>query len=269
MNNKTEFQIKRSNNFTIVNNQILRDKNLSLKSIGLLCKMISLPPNWDYSFNGLVSICKESYSAIRTAINELKNAGYIEIIKQKDNKGLFTYKYIVYDLPKSLYLSQNNPTCDFPPMDSPTLENQQQLNTNIINTNKLIDKIDKTSHSDEYSIFTKELIKNGYVNSNEYNLNYYNNLFSDYLNRGYTREQLFMSIHYIVNKVKSNKFKDEDGNEIVNKYGYFKSALDLNFKKFENDSPLYDDDYDWLNDDKYWNDNLKTFNNMKKDDLER
>ena len=74
MNNKTEFQIKRSNNFTIVNNQILRDKNLSLKSIGLLCKMISLPPNWDYSFNGLVSICKESYSAIRTAINELKNS---------------------------------------------------------------------------------------------------------------------------------------------------------------------------------------------------
>ena len=41
-----EFQIKRSDNFTIVNNFILRDKNLSLKSIGLLCKMISLPPTW-------------------------------------------------------------------------------------------------------------------------------------------------------------------------------------------------------------------------------
>ena len=52
-------------------------------------------------------------------------------------------------------------------------------------------------------------------------------------------------------------------------FGFIWPILDLNFKKFENDSPLYDDDYDWLNDDKYWNDNLKTFNNMKKDDRER
>lgn len=236
-----EFQVKRSNNFTIVNNLILRDKTLSLKSIGLLCKIISLPPDWDYSFNGLVSICKESKSAIRSAINELKESGYIEILKKRNDKGLFVYKYIVYDTPKTLYLNKNNPGPDFPPLDNPAMENHHQLNNN-----KLIDKIDKTSEDENISIFTKELIKLNYINKNEYNLAYYDKLFQEYKDNGYSNNELFMSIHYITKRISDNRFLDEDGNVIRNKFGYFKSALESNFKKLNGYSK--DDDYDWLED---------------------
>lgn len=68
--NTQEFEINRKNNYTIVYNSILRNKKISLKAVGLLCKMYSLPPDWDYSFNGLVSICSESKSAVRSVINE-------------------------------------------------------------------------------------------------------------------------------------------------------------------------------------------------------
>lgn len=68
--NTQEFEINRKNNYTIVDNSILRNKKISLKAVGLLCKMYSLPPDWYYSFNGLVSICLESKSAVRSVINE-------------------------------------------------------------------------------------------------------------------------------------------------------------------------------------------------------
>lgn len=259
-----EFQIKTSNNFTIVNNLILRDKNLSLKSIGLLCKMISLPPDWDYSFNGLVSICKESKSAIRTTINELKDSGYIEILKKRNKRGLFVYQYIVYDVPKPLYLNKMNPGPDFPSMDNPTLENQQQLNNK-----QLIDKIDKTSN-DNISIFTKELINLNYITFDEYNLKYYDNLFQEYKNRGFTNNELFMSIHYITKRIQDNKFLDEDGNIIRNKFGYFKSALESNFQKLKGYVNC-DEEYDWLEDNEELLENINLYNSHthKKEDRER
>ena len=47
-------------------NHHLRDENLSLKACGLLSKMLSLPPNWDYSFNGLVKINKEGRENVKS-----------------------------------------------------------------------------------------------------------------------------------------------------------------------------------------------------------
>ena len=40
--NTQEFEINRKNNYTIVDNSILRNKKISLKAVGLLCKMYSL-----------------------------------------------------------------------------------------------------------------------------------------------------------------------------------------------------------------------------------
>ena len=75
----SEFIIEQDNSYTVVTNTILRDKTLSMSAKGLLSTMLSLPPEWDYSFNGLVAICKEGKSAVRNTINELEEAKYIKI----------------------------------------------------------------------------------------------------------------------------------------------------------------------------------------------
>ena len=58
--------------------------------------------------------------------------------------------------------------------------------------------------------------------------------------------------NYVVSRIKERDFKDENGNEIKNKYGYFKNALIGNIRRFENLEHLYefddDEEYDWLND---------------------
>ena len=59
--------------------------------------------------------------------------------------------------------------------------------------------------------------------------------------------ELFGAIHYIVPRVVSRDFIDEDGHKIANKYGYFKSSLESNFRKLENlGKEIYSDDESWL-----------------------
>ena len=77
------FKIEKNKNYTVMPNYHLRDKNLSYKAKGLLSFMLSLPEDWDYSINGLVSISKEEVKAIRNILQELQRYGYLVIEKNK------------------------------------------------------------------------------------------------------------------------------------------------------------------------------------------
>ena len=49
--------------------------------------MLSLPEDWDYTLQGLARINRESIDAIRQAIRELEQAGYIQRSRERDEKG--------------------------------------------------------------------------------------------------------------------------------------------------------------------------------------
>ena len=98
--NGTVFRVEKERNYTCIDNQPLCIKNMSLKAKGLLCVILSLPPNWDYSLSGLCAICKESIGAIRSAIEELKDLGFVEVKKYLPNEtedGRIHYEYIIHE----------------------------------------------------------------------------------------------------------------------------------------------------------------------------
>lgn len=251
-----EFEIERDDSFTVVTNTILRDNNLSMSAKGLLCTMLSLPPEWDYSFNGLVKICKEGKSAVRNTINELKDAKYIKISQSRSEKGYFQYKYTVYRKPyEERALNENYPTPENRTTDNPTSDNQPQLNTNKLNTKELIDKIDKNDKTGEpeikHNFLTLELINMDYISKDDSSSFYFDDLFKEYLDNGYSFRELLGAIHYIAPRVINRSFIDDEGNEITNKYGYFKNAMESNFRKLNfYGKELYPDD---PNDD-FWKD---------------
>lgn len=111
-------------NFTVMKNHHLRNKNLSLKAIGLMSKMLSLPPDWDYTVEGLICICKEGRDAVRTALIELEEAGYLERTRQRDERGR---------LGDTDYVLHNEPASGSPTSENSTLANQRQINKDIIN----------------------------------------------------------------------------------------------------------------------------------------
>lgn len=117
----TVFRVEKNREFVVMSNRFLRNKEMSLKAKGLLALCLSLPETWDYSMNGLVAICKENITAIRSALKELEEHGHLQIIKQKNDKGQFEYEYVIHEVPyiENLYMDKQ-------PMENLPVENHRQ-----------------------------------------------------------------------------------------------------------------------------------------------
>lgn len=129
-------RIHKKTNYTVIDNGILKDKNLSLKAKGLLITCLSLPDGWKYSVQGLVSICKEGREAIENTLKELSKQGYLFIEKHNDREnGQFNYIYNFYE-DKS-----ENPHVDNPEQANPEPGNQEVVNPLLLSTKVLSTKV--------------------------------------------------------------------------------------------------------------------------------
>lgn len=98
--NSSVCRVHKNANYTVMSNYHLQSRNLSLKAIGLLSKVFSLPDDWDYSIAGLTCICKENETAIKSALNELKEWGYLTVTKlmpSETKSGRIEYVYDFYE----------------------------------------------------------------------------------------------------------------------------------------------------------------------------
>jgi len=133
-------RVNKTTNYTVMSNTHLRDKELSLKAKGLLSVVLSLPNDWDYSVMGLASISRECETSIKSALNELKLHGYLEVIKRMPNEtdsGRIEYEYDFYESPRDLEKQEGKKQgVEILPVEIQGVENQPQLNTNIINKEK-------------------------------------------------------------------------------------------------------------------------------------
>jgi hypothetical protein len=123
----------KDNGYSVINNHCLRNKNISEKAKGVFAIIMSLPDNWDFSINGLISICHGGETAIRSAIKELIEHGYCERNVSKD---LDTKKILGWE-----YTFSEKPLCDFPQVDLPqvgfpNMGNQGQLSKEKLIPNK-------------------------------------------------------------------------------------------------------------------------------------
>ena len=95
-------RINKTKDYTIMSNRHFKEKEMSLKAKGLLSLMLSLPESWDYSIAGLVAICKENETAIKSTLNELKKFGYLRVTKLLPNEttsGRIEYVYDIFETP--------------------------------------------------------------------------------------------------------------------------------------------------------------------------
>ena len=133
------FRVEKRTGYTVMSNYHLRDKNLSCKACGLLSKMLSLPDEWDYTIRGLAAICKDGENAIRTALLELEQYGYLKRSRRRDELGrVMDSEYIIYEQPnlegiraeeerKASCASQKAmPDCTFPDYDFHNQDSQTQ-----------------------------------------------------------------------------------------------------------------------------------------------
>lgn len=133
-------RIKRvvNKNYATISNVFLRDNRLSLKAKGFITLVFALPDDWDFSINGMVSIMKEGKGIVYGVISELKQCGYCNVTKIKDDKGRFADTiYQFFEEPQAESPLTENPHTENPDMDYPDMENPPQL---ITDSNLLIKK---------------------------------------------------------------------------------------------------------------------------------
>lgn len=130
------YRVQRTRDYTVMSNYHLKDKNLTLKSKGLLSMILSLPDEWNYTTRGLAAISKEGVDAIGSALKELETAGYIVRHQLRGANGRITdTEYIIYEqpyedsAPNTPPPDTDSPDTENPDMVTPYLEKPAELNT--------------------------------------------------------------------------------------------------------------------------------------------
>lgn len=131
------FRVNKTKDYTVMSNHHLRDSALSLKAKGLLSMMLALPDDWDYSVNGLVAICKEDVRAVKSALAELKEHGYLVVTKLYPNgeRKRIEYVYDIFEKPQEVHSQEvHNQEVQNVAVENVSLRNDTQLNTEESNT---------------------------------------------------------------------------------------------------------------------------------------
>ena len=119
--------VKKSNNFTTINNEFIFNKEMSLKAKGLLCHLLALPETWDLYVEEVEQWHKDGKKAIYSAFKELSNLGYIERTTQREKGKIVKWDYIVYEKP--LYQKVE--------VENVQVEKLQVQNAPLLNTNSI------------------------------------------------------------------------------------------------------------------------------------
>lgn len=126
-------------NYTCISNDVFRS-DLSLKARGMLCTMLSLPDDWEFSENGLQAILKDGQTSVRSAIKELEAAGFLSRTRERDESGrIGRCIWTVSDYPRF-----ENPSMDTPSLDKSNWDYEPQLSTKEQSTEELSTKKQST-----------------------------------------------------------------------------------------------------------------------------
>ena len=97
-------RVVKNKDYTVMSNAHLHDKRLSLKAVGLLSIVLSLPDDWHYTVKGLVGSVKDGERAVNGALSELKQCGYLQVNKLYPNseRSKIEYQYVFYEKPQGI-----------------------------------------------------------------------------------------------------------------------------------------------------------------------
>ena len=177
-----EFKVKKKDkNYTVIDNGIFKDTNLSYKAKGLLCTLLSLPNDWKISIEGLAKLSTDGNTSVSNTLNELHKNGYLAKRRVHKNGRISGWIYTIYEerqdnldesdiVEVENQLSQKAEKLNSNLLQDPQNQvtcNQQtcnpvQLNTNILSTNR-----DKSTLSKDSVRTSSELSETNFFLNNE------------------------------------------------------------------------------------------------------
>ena len=110
--------------FTVLDNRVLRDSTLSWKARGLLAYLLSQPDGWRTSSERLARVGPDGRDAVRSAMRELEDRGYVARLRRQDDAGRWQTLVVVREDPDAPPTvdppGDNSPNCPPPTPGNPT-----------------------------------------------------------------------------------------------------------------------------------------------------
>jgi hypothetical protein len=127
--------------FTQVPNQWVRDKRLTRKARGLLVELMSHRLGWEITIESLIRDGIEGRDSIRSAIQELEDAGYLHRERERNSDGtLAGTDYVIVDPWSADEPTSDNPTQANPPTKKTiTTEDHHQELSRVADHSSAID----------------------------------------------------------------------------------------------------------------------------------
>ena len=149
--------LHKTSNFTIIDNGIFEDKELSLDEVGFLCKILYLPEGWHFNIEGIASSLKEGRDYVYSIINRLIEHGYCKRTQDRVSKtGRFkSYDYTFYEVKNGLGCA-SAPLTASPDTESPDTESPDTAKPTLISTkeNKVLKESSTERGKDARARFT-------------------------------------------------------------------------------------------------------------------
>lgn len=123
---------KHAGNFTVIPNEVFKQE-LSMKAIGLLTYLLSLPHDWIVYKTKLHIQINAGRHEIRGAFKELEDKGYVISVPKRNKSGQMEYEHIVYDRPwngEPTAYQKTDTVSGFPSTVKPSTVNQTLQSTN-------------------------------------------------------------------------------------------------------------------------------------------
>ena len=147
------YRVNKTRGYTVMANFHLRDKNLSLKAVGLLSKMLSFNDGWKFSTRGLAAICKEGPDAILTALRELEKNGYLVRHQERNANGrMGSMIFEIYEEPQEVLPDTEKPHTENPDTVNPVTEQPHTEKSTQRNTEQVITQEENINSSNYQSI---------------------------------------------------------------------------------------------------------------------
>lgn len=82
----TVCRVHKFGGYAVLSNCFVRSTNLGCPAIGLLGRVLDLPPEWNFTKAGLIAVCPDGETAVESALADLEEWGYLQKIVQMPNE---------------------------------------------------------------------------------------------------------------------------------------------------------------------------------------
>lgn len=129
-------RVAKNSNYVVMNRTALNDKRLSWKAKGIMAYLLSMPDDWVFYMDELVTHATDGKASFQSGFKELKDCGYVERKPIREGQRIVRWETIVHEIPykDSLqpdFLEVENQEVDFLEVENPPLlstDNNQVLN---------------------------------------------------------------------------------------------------------------------------------------------